>query len=172
MVSWESDTRYIAQRCVQSQKDLCSFLHSMRKQEEIIKDLKRFSPTQDGDWSDFIKLLDELWTTKNPQKGYSTLFELLVKYDDDYMECQWDIIHGMEHFGGYEVELVNSLILKPVDLTLTMLSRLINSGRKEIAATSIEMLLDQILEREDSNEELRRFAQDCKTRLKATEKAN
>ena len=143
----------------------------MRKQEKIIEDLKLFSPTQDGDWSDFTKLMEELWTTRNPQNGYRTLFELLVKYDDDYMECQWDIIHGMEHSGEYESELVDSLRTKPVDLTLTMLSRLINSGRKEIANTSIEMLLDQILERKDSNEELKRLAQDCRTRLKATEKA-
>jgi hypothetical protein len=144
----------------------------MRKQEEIIEDLKRFSPTQAGDWSDFIKLLDELWATKDPQKGYKTLFELLVKYDEDYMECQWGIIHGMEHFGEYESELVDSLTMKPVDLTLTMLSRLINSGRKEIAATRIEMLLEKILDRSDSNEELRKFAQDCKTRLKLTEEPN
>jgi hypothetical protein len=143
----------------------------MRKQEEIIEDLKHFSPTQNGDWSDFIKLLDELWATKNPQKSYKTLFELLVKYDDDYMECQWAIIHGMEHFGEYESELVDSLTTKPVDLTLTMLSRLINSGRKQIAMTSIETLLGQILDRPDNNDELRRLAQDCKTRLKANEKA-
>jgi hypothetical protein len=95
------------------------------------------------------------------------LFELLVKYDDEYMECQWDIIHGMEHFGEYESELVDSLITKPVDLTLTMLSRLINSGRKQIADTGIETILERILDRPDSNDELRRLAQDCKTRLNA-----
>jgi hypothetical protein len=161
----------IAKRCVPLQTEFATHFIGMRKQEEIIEDLKKFSPTRDGDWSDFVKLLDELWTTKNPQRAYRTLFELLVKYDGDYMECQWDIIHGMEHFGEYESELVDSLTIKPVDLTLTMLSRLINSGRKQIASTSIEMLLEQILDRADSNEELSRLAQDCKTRLKTTEKA-
>jgi hypothetical protein len=77
----------------------------------------------------------------------------------------------MERFGEYESELVDSLTTKPVDLKLTMLSRLINSGRKQIAITSIEMLLEQILGRPGNNDELRRLAQDCTTRLKATEKA-
>lgn len=144
----------------------------MRKQEEIIENLRQFTPTQDGDWSDFVRLLDELWTTKNPQRAYKTLFELLVRYDDDYMECQWDIVHGMEHFGDYESDLVDSLRIRPVDLTLTMLSRLINSGRKEIAATRIEILLEQILDRVDINEELRRLAQDCSARLKMIDNAN
>jgi hypothetical protein len=138
----------------------------MRKQEEIIEDLKHFCPTHEGDWSHFVMLLDELWTTKNPQKAYNTLFELLVKYDHDYMECQWHIIHGMESFGDYESDLVDSLITRPVDLTLTMLSRLINSGRKNIAHTNIESLLNQILNRTDISEDLRSFAEDSLIRLK------
>ena|SRR5687768_1538739 len=110
--------------------------------------------------------------TKNPQRTYRTLFELLIRYDADYMECQWDIVHGMEHFGDYESDLVDSLRIRPVDLTLTMLSRLINSGRKEIAATRIEILLEQILNRADVNEKLRRLAQDCMARLRMIDNAN
>lgn len=138
----------------------------MINQEKIIEGLKNFKPTQDGDWTDFIELLDELWATEHPQKGYKTLFELLVKYDEDYMECHWDIVHGMEHFGGYESELLESLSIKPAALTLTMLSRLVNSGKKEISSISIDSLLQQILDRPDINNKLRIRAQNCKARLK------
>ena len=124
-------------------------------------------PKGDGDWTALIKLLEELWATKSPQKAYSTLFELLVKYDSNYMECQWDIIHGMEFFGGYEAELVDSLLTKPAGLTLTMLSRLINGGQKQIGATRIDLLLDQVINRADVDEGLIRFAQECKARLKS-----
>ncbi len=142
------------------------------KQSEIIENLKNFSPTADGDWTEFIELLDKLWTTKNPERAYKTLFDLLIKFDNDYMECQWGIIHGIEHFGNYESELIDSLKFKPVDMTLTMLSRIINTGEKIIDNSNIDTLLNDILNRTDIDENLKELAQDCMTRLETSHNNN
>lgn len=136
-------------------------------QSEIIENLRTFSPGESGDWTAFIDLLDKLWATKKPQKAYSTLFDLLIKFEDDYMECQWGIIHGMEHFGDYESELLATLSKKPVDMTITMLSRVINSGEHTLAGVNIEAILEGILQRADVSGGLKDFSRDCMARLNA-----
>jgi hypothetical protein len=138
----------------------------MRDVKEIVESLRRFEPSPDGNWSEFIELLDALWKTNYPQEGYKTLFDLLVKFDSDYVECQWSVVHGMEYSGGYETELVESLRKKPAHLTLVMLSRIINVGEKEIAGISIERLLNEIILTIGPNENLGKFTLDCMGRLK------
>ena len=144
----------------------------MRTQKEIIEDLRNFAPTEHGDWTEFINLMYELWETEPPQQAYKTLFELLIRYENDYVECQWNIVHGMEHVGEYESDLVDSLMEKPVDLTLTMLSRIINVGEKQVAGKNIALVLEEILARTDINEDLRAFALDCKLRLQKEPQIN
>lgn len=139
----------------------------MRNQKEIIEELKKFTPTEDGDWSEFVVLVEDLWKMPNVQAAYPTLLDLLVKYDDDYMECQWSIIHGMEHSGGYELDLVNSLRKKPVDITIMMVSRMINARMKKIAGMSIESLLLEILGRTDITGQLRDVTEECLERLRS-----
>ena len=143
-----------------------SNLQSVYQTEKVIERLRNFEPSPDGDWSEFIELLDALWKTNNPYVGYRTLFELLEKFDDDYMECQWSVIHGMEHSGRYEKELIESLRRKPAHLTLVMLSRIINSGEKEIDGIRIQSLLNEIIENHAVNEDQREFALDCILRLR------
>ena len=137
----------------------------MARTDKIVEAIRQFVPTEDGDWSEFISLLDELWNTNEPQKGYKALFDVMIKFEDD-MEGEWQIIHGMEHFGGYEVELVKSLKQRPTFHTLVMLSRIINVQEKEIAGVRIEDLLGEILLKLSGNQRLKQFAEGCVERLR------
>lgn len=115
----------------------------MRDTEAIIKDIEVFIPT-DNAWEELDVLIEEACTT-NDHRIIKPLLSLLERNPDhDGYGVFWSIVHGLESLGGYEVELVSSVLSKPHELSVLMLNRMLNGGIYEIEGRSILNILEEI----------------------------
>ena len=63
------------------------------------------------------------------REEFRALLGVLERFPlDDGLESFWSIVHLLEACEGYEPYLVASVSRRPAELTLTMLSRLLNAG--------------------------------------------
>lgn len=76
--------------------------------------------------------LDRFFQYNHPERGIEVLFNLYERFpDDDGYGVFWTILHGIEHLRGYEPFLKASVERKPMEFTLTMVNRLLNSGLQD-----------------------------------------
>ena len=70
----------------------------------------------------------------------------------------WSLVHALEHFGGYEAPLLQSLRRRPSPFTVLLAQRLQNGGVTQIDGVPLLALLQQIADDEGVHPEARRDA--------------
>jgi len=81
-------------------------------------------------------------------EDFVTLFRLFEEFpNDDCSHVLWDIIHGIEHYGGYEGEMIVSLHKAPSAVPLLLVNRLLNGGFMEYKGQNYLSLLEEIAKR-------------------------
>ena len=138
----------------------------MRQIENILGDINTFEPTN-GNWLILDDLLNELWAAGQPELGIVTMLKVLERFPkEDGAGVLWSIVHGLEHIGGYEQQLLDSLYRQPSHLSVTMVYRIENSGQTKIQGKEITTIYNELLEisnmpnsvREEINDYCRRRA--------------
>ncbi len=119
----------------------------MKSIEEIIKALKSYTPINDN-WEDLDILIDKACSTKDTNiiKPLLSLFERYPEHDG--YGAFWSIVHGLEGIGNYEVQLANSVLSKPHEMSIMMLNRMINGGINNIEGKPILEILNEVVENE------------------------
>ena len=106
------------------------------------KSIGNYDPI-DGSWGSLEDLFEQVFSTDTPSEYYPAIFSLFERYpDDDGCGVFWSALHGMEHIGGYEVQLAKSHQQAPSMMSDIMLSRLQNGGILEIDGINISSLID------------------------------
>jgi hypothetical protein len=72
----------------------------------------------------------------------------------------FSIVHGIEHIGGYEEELLRSVYRKPSHGGVSMIHRMQNTGQTTINEKDIKALYKELLERSDLSDRLRKEIKD------------
>jgi hypothetical protein len=86
----------------------------MRSSQGIVTDINKFEPA-DGDWLELDTLLNELWLTGNQESFTTDLLKVFERFpDEDGAGVFWSIVHGIERFRSYEIELLDSLNVNPL----------------------------------------------------------
>lgn len=117
----------------------------MRTAEDIIQALDYFNPAK-GNWLPLDDLVTALLDCPTPEKGIIPLFKVLERFpEEDGGGVLWSVVHGLEHMGGYEQELLNSLNRQPSLMGLIMLRRIENTGQSEIAELKISAIYTGLL---------------------------
>ena len=84
--------------------------------------------------------------------------------DRDGAGVCWSIVHGLEAISGYESFLVESVQRVPSDFGVTMLGRILNTGQREIAGTSVVALLAAVQSSPNASPTARRYAHNFQSR--------
>ncbi|NWK57691.1 hypothetical protein HW115_18885 [Verrucomicrobiaceae bacterium N1E253] len=135
-------------------------LYVRQKMNKFLNQLKSLDPGDavEADEIDGIyDLVDSFFQEQgkldqNAQKAIIGLFE---KFPTDYYShVLWNIIHGLEHFGGYEKCLIDSVTNSPSCTGVVMVSRLLNGGFYEFEGLSYLSLLNDTSTRTDCSEEV------------------
>lgn len=96
----------------------------------------------DGEWLELEDLLQEAFSSDKPQEYFGAMFSLFEKYPaEDGAGVFWTVVHGMEHVGGYESQLLRCFRRFPTDMTKIMLKRMKNSGVREIDGCDISAFI-------------------------------
>lgn len=118
----------------------------MRTTREIIHDINHFVP-DDGNWLRLDTLLDELWTSGDPQTEIENLFKLFERFPkDESAGVLWSALHGLESLDNYEPELLASLNRQPSGMAITMLKRISNTGQKKIAGVDLDIIVKSLMD--------------------------
>ena len=112
-----------------------------------------------GDGRDYIDEVDPIYDlvaaffegrSGLEREDFATLFRLFEEFpDDDCSHVLWEIIHGVEYFGGYEDEMIASIRRAPSAVPLLLLNRLLNGGFEAHAGISYLSLLEDTTKRAD-----------------------
>jgi len=76
----------------------------------------------------------------------------------------WSIVHGLEAVPGYEPFLAESVQRVPSEFGVVMLGRILNSGQREIAGSSITALLDAVQSSPHASPAAKRHAHNFQSR--------
>ena len=78
-----------------------------------------------------IETLAEVGTAieahRNPRELFSAVFQFMERLDSCELGTPGPLVHALEAIGGYNTELVASLMRKPTPLTVLMLNRILNA---------------------------------------------
>ena len=116
----------------------------MKSSFEKLADIEGDDSGEIDDIEEIYDLVDLFFEENSPldSKDIRVLISLFEKFPVDYYShVFWNILHGLEHVGGYESELLASLERKPSCMVITMLGRMINS---DIIRHSGVSIIDEI----------------------------
>jgi hypothetical protein len=109
--------------------------------QELADNIALFAPV-DSEWLKLEDWLQEAFSSKDPKYFYASIFNLFERYPtEDGAGVFWTAVHNMEHFGGYEKDLLRFFRRHPSLMTKIMLKRLLNSGVNDISGVSIKNLI-------------------------------
>lgn len=127
----------------------------MRTSHDIVKDIGQFQP-QDGNWLKLQALLTELWETGEEENFTVELLEVFERFpEEDGAGVLWSIVHGLEHFKTYEIELIESLNRQPSEMGLLMLRRIKNTGTRTVGGIDLRKIVTDLLSNGRLNQTLR-----------------
>jgi hypothetical protein len=116
---------------------------------DVLEDIERFTPGPDKSWLPFDALLREAFDAGGDQASAIVpllrVFERFPRHDG--YEVFWSVIHFLEHIGGYELALVESVQRCPTEMGLTMLRRLVNAGTTGVGDVELGPLIAWAKER-------------------------
>jgi hypothetical protein len=117
----------------------------------------------DGENPEHLAVLERVLPGMNPKDCGSAEFRALLGVLErsplsDGFESYWSIVHFLESCEGYESFLVESVSRAPAELTLTMISRLMNAGFTHCGDTTYISVLESVVERAAIAPELRETA--------------
>jgi len=117
----------------------------MRTLRQIVAALDKFQPNQDN-WLELDSLLEELWRSGEQEKCIPELLGIFERFpEDDGNGVFWSIVHGVERFPSYELQLLRSLARQPSEMGVVMLRRLINSGVRQIDGTEMDDIVHSLI---------------------------
>lgn len=118
-------------------------LEIMRNIETIIKDIEEYEPVDD-EWDSLDELIGEACSA-NDQRFIKPLLGLLERNQNrDGYGVFWSIVHGLEEMGGYETDLVASVLSKPHEMSVLMLNRMLNGHIQVIDGRPILDILKEV----------------------------
>jgi len=125
---------------------------------EISKEIEGFSPAN-GEW---LKLDELISNIKNmTEKEISACLGVFERFpNENGAGVFFSIIHSLEHFGGYESLLAESVIKKPNEWNLLMLNRMLNADIDMAGNFTIFELLTNVINNESLSSQLRETAQE------------
>ena len=127
-----------------------------RTPSEILASIDEFEP--DGmTWIGLDGLLDELFASGSAALGTDTMLRVFERHQvgEDGAGVFWSIVHGLESLPGYESHLADSIRRAPSEFGLLMVHRLLNGGVREAAGMSLISLLEDVVQSEQTADELR-----------------
>ena len=129
----------------------------MRNTQEIINDIHQFEP-QEGNWLKLEDLLNELWETGFQQNYTNDLLKVFERFPkEDGAGVFWTIVHGIEGFGTYELQLINSLYRQPSEMGIVMLTRIKKIGAKSVGGIEINKIITDLLSKRDLTPTMRKL---------------
>jgi hypothetical protein len=106
--------------------------------ETLARKIAEFEPV-DGEWLELEDLLQEALSMEEPEYFYTAFFNLFERFPkEDGAGVFWTALHGMEHIGNYEKDLLRYFRRFPSLMTNIMLKRMANSGISEVSGVNIE----------------------------------
>jgi hypothetical protein len=140
----------------------------MRPTSAILQDIEKFQPTAAGNWLALEELVQELWAAdEGPVEALVPLFQVLERFpEDESAGVLWGVLHGIESYPNYEVQLIHSLQRHPTDLTVTMVRRMANAGYTSVAGHPLASLYRAVLSHPKASDEAKESAQDYLTASK------
>ena len=110
-----------------------------------------------------LRLLDEtvgsIETHKCGENEIRALLSIFERFpDDDGYGVFWSILHCLEKCESYERLLIESVTRNPVEFSLSMVNRIINSGVSEIDGLSLHLLLESAITNVAASENTKDFA--------------
>lgn len=108
---------------------------------DFVAVLNNFTPAS-GSWLPLEALLAQLFQHPVSPTEVAAMLRVFERFPtDDGSGVFWSIVHGLEAISGYEPFLVDSVQRVPSDFGVIMLGRILNTGQREIAGTSVVALL-------------------------------
>lgn len=124
----------------------------------VIESIKSVEDTEE-----LLKLqtaLDNLFQTPHPELAIETLFGLFEHFPvSDAYGIFWSVLHGLEHLPNYEPHLRESVRRQPMEFTLTMVSRILNSNLPHNKRHEWLALLGEVIASPRANEAAKEHAQ-------------
>ena len=112
--------------------------------QEIISRIEHFEPTDDG-WLELDGLIQRLLAFEHPERGIDALLGVLERFPEgDGYGVFWSILHALESLPGYQNKLVESVLRRPSEMTVTMINRMLNAGLTEVGGTNLLILLENV----------------------------
>jgi hypothetical protein len=109
--------------------------------EDIIKEIESFIPNND-EWYDLEDILEELFSSNNPQLGLNAMISIYEKYPNEDNDVLWGMLHGIEDIQGYELKIIESIKRKPSFFGVLMINRMLNLGITSIQNINLIDILD------------------------------
>ena len=126
--------------------------------DNILAQISAFEPVDDL-WLPLDHLLENLWETDEPERGKEVLLNVFEKFpEEDGSGVLWSIVHGLEHLGDYEGQLVASLQRQPSLMGVSMLRAIQNSGQSLIEGQNINLLYQDIIDHPLAPESIKKLA--------------
>ncbi len=121
----------------------------------ILEQLRKFAPTEEGDWNQLEDVIEQLWQTGEPEEGIVEMFQILENYtDEEGGTALWSILHRLESLPIYEKYLLDSVNRKPSDFNLRMLNRILNVNQTTVYEQPIRSVIKRLLSDNKLNERL------------------
>jgi hypothetical protein len=117
--------------------------------------IRSFEPLN-GDWRPLDALVVELCREPLSEASIDVLLDTLERFPtEDVAGALWGIVHALEGSTLYEARLLASLRRRPADLSVLMVNRILNSGRRDLAGVPAMEVLAEVAGREDVEESIR-----------------
>ena len=127
---------------------------------EVGTDIDRFQPPNE-DWLALDALVTEFLESGATAWDAETLLRVFERYpDEDGAGVFWALVHGLEELPGYEPYVFAAVRRAPNRFNLVLVQRMVNSGLEEAAGTPLLPLLQEVVDRPDTPENLRRSIAD------------
>ena len=128
----------------------------------IVNKIERFIPNND-EWFDLEDILEELFSSNNPQLGLDGMISIYEKYPDEDNDVLWGMLHGIEGIQGYELKIIESIKRKPSFFGVLMINRILNTGITSIQNINLINILNIAVNSPTATEyvkvQVRRFLQ-------------
>jgi hypothetical protein len=130
-------------------------LDRMPTASDLRSAIRRFEPLN-GDWRPLDALVVELCREPLSEASIDALLDTLERFPTEGVAgALWAIVHALEGSPLYEARLLVSLRRRPADLSVLMVNRILNSGRRDLAGVPCIEVLAEVAERKDVEESIR-----------------
>ena len=129
------------------------------KKKKLIAELNSFELEND-EWRELDDLVFEACKIADPDIIRALLGILERNPEHDGYGVFWSIVHGLEAVEGYEKILVESVLSKPHELSITMLNRMRNAAIETIDGRPIQNILEELAQNRSFTREIRQKAAD------------